>query len=368
MTMAARAVEYSATSKTDRRLFDAVKSSVSVRDAAERYGIPVNRRGMCQCPFHKDRNPSMKVDKRYHCFGCQADGDVISFTSRLFGFNRKAAAYKLASDFGIRADGRETKLIPFRRPVTEETVTEHRAAHYFRELSDYRNQLVQWSKEYTPKSPEEDFHPRFVEALMNLPAVENDLDILLSGDIKDKQMVIADLLQKEKEVKPMKAAVTVPVYYESGAYARDHKELELFRSSHMENINCKKAVEASIARNFDGMRLNKSAVTEVLDQYGPERLSLVLASTVQIKSWDGRFSQQNKDWAFTVRMPDSRPDMNYDRRDAYAVTSHPAVLDGFISHARREIQDRQRHSVLEDLNKSPVQSHKPTPVHASLER
>ena len=368
MTMAARAVEYSATSKTDRRLFDAVKNGVSVRDAAERYGIPVNRRGMCQCPFHKDRNPSMKVDKRYHCFGCQADGDVISFTSRLFGFNRKAAAYKLASDFGIRADGRETKLIPFRRPVTEETVTEHRAAHYFRELSDYRNQLVQWSKEYTPKSPEEDFHPRFVEALMNLPAVENDLDILLSGDIKDKQMVIADLLQKEKEVKPMKAAVTVPVYYESGAYARDHKELELFRSSHMENINCKKAVEASIARHFDGMRLNKSAVTEVLDQYGPERLSLVLASTVQIKSWDGRFSQQNKDWAFTVRMPDSRPDMNYDRRDAYAVTSHPAVLDGFISHARREIQDRQRHSVLEDLNKSPVQSHKPTPVHASLER
>ncbi len=368
MTMAAPAMEYSAPSKTDRRLFDAVKSSVSVRDAAERYGIPVNRRGMCKCPFHKDRNPSMKVDKRYHCFGCQADGDVISFTSRLFGFNRKAAAYKLASDFGIRTDGREAKVIPFRRPVTEETVTEHRAAHYFRELSDYRNQLVRWSEEYAPKSPEEDFHPHFAEALMNLPVVENDLDILLSGDIKDKQMVIADLMRKEKEVKPMEAAVTVPVYYESGAYARDHKELELFRSSHMENINCKKAVEASIARHFDGMRLNKSAVTEVLDQYGPERLSLVLASTVQIKSWDGRFSQQNKDWAFTVRMPDSRSDMSYDRRDAYAVTSHPAVLDGFISHARREIQDRQRHSVLEDLKKQPVQSHKPTPVHESLER
>lgn len=368
MTMAAPAVEYSSPNKTDRRLFDAVKSSVSVRDAAERYGIPVNRRGMCQCPFHKDKNPSMKVDKRYHCFGCQADGDVISFTSRLFGFNRKAAAYKLASDFGIRADGRAAKVIPFRRPVTEETVTEHRAAYYFRELSDYRNQLVRWSEEYAPKSPEEDFHPHFVEALMNLPAVENDLDILLSGDIKDKQMVIADLMRKEKEVKPMEAAVTVPVYYESGAYARDHKELELFRSSHMENINCKKAVEASIARNFDGMRLNKSAVTEVLDQYGPERLSLVLASTVQIKSWDGRFSQQNKDWAFTVRMPESRPDMNYDRRDAYAVTSHPAELDGFINQARREIQDRQRHSVLEDLKRPPVQPHKPTPVHESLER
>ena len=368
MTMAAPALDYSAPSKADRRLFDAVKSSVSTQEAAERYGISVNRYGMCRCPFHKDRNPSMKVDKRFHCFGCQADGDVISFTSRLFGFNRKAAAYKLASDFGIRADSRVSKVIPFKRPVTEETATEHRAAHYFRELSDYRNRLVQWRDDYAPKSPDEDFHPRFVEALMNLPTVENNLDILWSGDIKDKQMVIADLMRKEKEVKSMEAAVTVPVYYESGAYARDHKELELFRSSHMENINCKKAVESSIARNFDGMRLNKSAVTEVLDQYGPERLSLVLAATVQVKSWDGRFSQQNKDWAFTVKMPDSRPDMNYDRRDAYAVTSHPAVLDGFISHARREMQDRRRSSVLEELKNPPVQSHKSVPRQESLER
>ena len=368
MTMAAPALDYSAPSKADRRLFDAVKSSVSTREAAERYGISINRHGMCKCPFHKDKNPSMKVDKRFHCFGCQADGDVISFTSRLFGFNRKAAAYKLASDFGIRTNDRESKVIPFRRPVSEEKLIEHRAAHYFRELCDYRNQLVQWREDYAPKSPEESFHPRFAEALMNLPAVENDLDILWSGDTKDKQMVIADLMQKEKEVKPMEAAVTVPVYYESGAYARDHKELELFRSSHMENINCKKAVEASISHHFDGMRLNKNAITEVLDQFGPERLSLVLAATVQTKSWDGRFSPQNKDWAFTVRMPDSRPDMNYDRRDAYAVSSHPAVLDGFISHARREMQDRQKHSVLEDLKKPPEQSHKPVSRHESFER
>ena len=126
MTMAAQVVEYSAPSKTDWRLFDAVKNGVSVRDAAERYGIPVNRRGMCKCPFHEDRNPSMKVDKRYHCFGCQADGDVISFTSRLFGFNRKAAAYKLASDFGIRADGRETKVIPFRNATDRNLQNIHR--------------------------------------------------------------------------------------------------------------------------------------------------------------------------------------------------------------------------------------------------
>ena len=24
---------------------------------------------MCVCPFHDDKNPSMKVDRRFHCFG-----------------------------------------------------------------------------------------------------------------------------------------------------------------------------------------------------------------------------------------------------------------------------------------------------------
>ena len=58
-------------------VFNAVKSSITTRQAAELYGLTVNRKGMCKCPFHEDKNPSMKVDKRFHCFGCQADGDVI---------------------------------------------------------------------------------------------------------------------------------------------------------------------------------------------------------------------------------------------------------------------------------------------------
>ena len=53
---------------------------------------------MACCPFHDDKHPSMKVDRRFHCFGCQADGDVIDFTSRLFGLNKKEAALKLAEE------------------------------------------------------------------------------------------------------------------------------------------------------------------------------------------------------------------------------------------------------------------------------
>ena len=79
-------------------LFEAVKDSVTTRQAAESYGLQVKHGGMCRCPFHNDKTPSMKVDKRFHCFGCQADGDVIDFTARLFGLTPKDAAEKLAGD------------------------------------------------------------------------------------------------------------------------------------------------------------------------------------------------------------------------------------------------------------------------------
>ena len=72
-----------------------VKGLVTAREAAEHYGLKVNRNGMA-CYHH----PSMKLDQRFHCFGCGADGDVVDFTARLFGMAPYYAAEKLAEDFG----------------------------------------------------------------------------------------------------------------------------------------------------------------------------------------------------------------------------------------------------------------------------
>ena len=105
---------------------------------------------------------------------------------------------------------------------------------------------------------------------------------------------------------------------------------------------CKKDIEKAITAHFDGLRLDKRAVDEVMAKYGPERISLVLAATVQVKAWDGRFSSANKDWAFTFDFPEAKNDMGFDRRDDYAVTSHPAILDGFINRARQEIQQMEQ--------------------------
>ena len=85
-------------------VFQAVKQAVTTRQAAENYGFEVGHNGMTCCPFHSDRNPSMKVDNRFHCFGCGEDGDVIDFTAKLFGVGLKEAAQRLASDFGISYD------------------------------------------------------------------------------------------------------------------------------------------------------------------------------------------------------------------------------------------------------------------------
>lgn len=82
-------------------IFETVKQSVTTRQAAERYGIRVERNGMCRCPFHDDSTPSMKLDRRYYCFGCGATGDVIDFVSQLRGIGSKEAAILLAQDFAI---------------------------------------------------------------------------------------------------------------------------------------------------------------------------------------------------------------------------------------------------------------------------
>ena len=58
-------------------IYTDVKTAVSARDAAEFYGFNVKKNGMMCCPFHDDRHPSMKVDKRFYCFGCEAKGDVM---------------------------------------------------------------------------------------------------------------------------------------------------------------------------------------------------------------------------------------------------------------------------------------------------
>ena len=213
-------------------VFEAVKQSVTTRQAAERYGIKVNRNGMCVCPFHNDKNPSMKVDRRFYCFGCGATGDVIDFVSRLHGIGSKEAALMLAQDFSISyEDGRNAGKEPIRprlRRETEEQKFKRMERHCFRVLSDYYHLLRRWKRDYAPKMPEEAWHPLFVEALQKQSHVEYLLDVLLFGETEEKAALITDcgkdVIQLEQRMAELAAAAAARTkkHHERHATAPEH--------------------------------------------------------------------------------------------------------------------------------------------------
>ena len=173
-------------------VFEAVKQSVSTREAAEFYGIKVRRNGMACCPFHDDKNPSMKVDQRFHCFGCGEDGDVIDFTAKLFDLSPKEAAEKLAQDFGLIYDSQAPPRRNYVRQKTEAQKFRENRDHAFRVLADYFHLLRKWEAGYTPKTPEEPMHPCFLEAVQQKDYIGYLLDSFLEDSPEEQKLWIAE--------------------------------------------------------------------------------------------------------------------------------------------------------------------------------
>ena len=203
-------------------IFQRVKQSVTTRQAASFYGLKVGRNDMCLCPFHDDRNPSMKVDARFHCFACNADGDVIDFVSRLFNCSLYEAATKLAADFNIphHIQRHSTHAQMHRQPgtqrppaaplhpspdVAEQNLTKQllpdrkrmnlftgQAQHIFRIYCDYLHLLDEWMEQYAPRAPTESYHPLFVEALQNRSIISYLLDCMLDSTDEELSDIITE--------------------------------------------------------------------------------------------------------------------------------------------------------------------------------
>ena len=188
-------------------VFEAVKQSVSTREAAAFYGIEVKRNGMACCPFHDDKNPSMKVDQRFHCFGCGADGDVIDFTAKLFDLSPKEAAEKLAQDFGLIYDSQAPPRRRYVRQKTEAQKFREDRQRCYRILSDYYYLLKKWEADNSPQTPEEEPHPRFVEAIQKKTYVEYLLDLFLYESEEEQKAWItehtAEITHLERRLKIM---------------------------------------------------------------------------------------------------------------------------------------------------------------------
>ena len=212
-------------------VFEAARQ-VNARDAAEHYGIKVKRNGMAICPFHKDHDPSMKLDKRFHCFGCGADGDAIDFTAQYFGLNKLDAAQKLAEDFRLEYEEYHSRKKSKGPPeLAEEQKQEMRmkeiekkldlwTKHAQEVLIRYRRWLVFWEDFYRPGSPQEEMHPLFCEALQQLTIIDYYLDALESKDDSER---LDFFVKDRKEVSRIEERVRE---YESGVLAELRRELE----------------------------------------------------------------------------------------------------------------------------------------------
>ena len=174
-------------------VFEVVKQSVTAREAAELYGIAVGRGGMACCPFHDDRHPSLKLNEDYfYCFGCGATGDVTDFTARLYDLSPKEAAEKLAQDFGLSYDSKAPLRRSYVRQKSEAQVRKEKREHGWRVLTDYYHLLRKWEADYSPRTPDEDPHLRFLEAIQKKDYMAYLLDTFLDSSTEEQDQWIAE--------------------------------------------------------------------------------------------------------------------------------------------------------------------------------
>ena len=155
--------------------------------------------------------------------------------------------------------------------------------------------------------------------------------VLLKWNVVEKR--ISELVKADKYLSP-KGKEAYAQYKKEQAEEAMRREQE--KLEHGIRVECKNAIEQTVAEKFDGYTLPGDTAEGVIRQYGKERVEIVLANTITHLSHDGRFSPDNKEWAKSLV-----PSADWQTRD-YIVTSHPAVLDGFTNQARRYIErDRE---------------------------
>ena len=150
-------------------IYETIKVAISVKQAAEHYGLKVNRNGMACCPFHNDRHPSMKLNEDYFfCFGCG---------SGRFRVKPKIRSQLLCCFIAAQIERpcHEVDHIPLDSAAKAEEML------CFRVLMDYLHLLEDWKVRYATKTPDDDLDDRFVEACQMIDYIEYLADILTVG-------------------------------------------------------------------------------------------------------------------------------------------------------------------------------------------
>lgn len=155
----------------------------------------------------------------------------------------------------------------------------------------------------------------------------------LSPEIKAKHRITFLKIDRDIEERELKSNMAKS-NMERAVVALIEKERDMTNLPN--NIACKLSIEKGIKENYDGLRLGKGFEEDIIREHGIDRVLYVLANTVRQKSWDGRFSSENKKWAREYQIPEDTLNR------CFVVESHPAVVDGFINRIRRMEQGNSK--------------------------
>ena len=85
------------------------------------YGIELKKDGTrpgqfkALCPFHDDKDPSLKINTEkniFHCFVCEAKGNILEFVMKMDGVDIRPAALKVASICGLGGEAAQPAAKP----------------------------------------------------------------------------------------------------------------------------------------------------------------------------------------------------------------------------------------------------------------
>ena len=117
---------------------------------------------------------------------------MIDFTAKLFDLSPKEAAEKLAQDFGLIYDSQAPPRRRYVRQKNEAQKFREDRQRCYRVLSDYYYLLKKWEADRSPRTLEEELHPRFVEAIQKKAYVEYLLDLFLYESEEEQKAWIAE--------------------------------------------------------------------------------------------------------------------------------------------------------------------------------
>ena len=286
-------------------IFEAVKSTVTPRMAAEHFGLSVSRNGMACCPFHNDRHPSMKLNEDYfYCFGCGAKGDVIEFTSKLFGITAMEAVQKLRADFGVQEDKPSilTKLNLYRTQADNERLC-------FRVLREYLQILQDWKVRFSPQTLEDDPDDRFVEAC-HMDEKTPHMHLCFVPLTEDKRLSAKEIVGNKKKLtwwqdEFWKHMVKKYPDLERGESAsetgRTHIPPRLFK----EAVHLNRMKEQILQILNDTTLFNKKAKAEELDALLGRYVPSVEAMRAKLKKYDKLYTELTEENAALEKKLDS---------------------------------------------------------------